>query len=127
MACSSLNYLCIPGVVLPWCVRSLSRLRGCIVPGCAPNGLWSGGISVYLLSLRLYLVGVRLSQVKHALDETKVVCVRCKSKARCNISIYVCRVLRICSPVSGPGCAFLGCAADGTKCVRALRVFADFG
>ena len=103
------------------CVGLDAQSRVVLLPG-----LWSCMFCVYLLSLRLYLVGVRLHQVVCALD----VC--CPSIGLCAFDInrtemrsrYIlfC-VVRLCCPVRGPRRAVPGCAPAGTMCAR--RVLAE--
>ena len=79
--------------------------------------LWPCWLCVLLLSPWFYLLGVRLPP--------QVVCVRRKSNSRWNLGTYLCRALRLCCPVCGPGCEVPGCAPAGTIFVLALRVLAE--
>ena len=126
---ATLDYLCITGVVLPWRVRTLHWLRGCVVSVCAPTG------TTVTLVLRVLseptVVPVRRAIAsgyicdQRVLAEPKVVCVRRKSNPRYDLGIYFCCVLWLGCHVRGPGCAILGCAPTGSMVVLAMRVFAE--
>ena len=59
---------------------------------------------------------------RRVLAEPKAVCAKRKSNPKYDLRIYFCRVLPLCCPVRGRGCAVTSCAPAGTMIVLALRV-----
>ena len=89
----SLNYLCVTGIVLPWWVRTLPRLSGCAVPGCALAGAMVER-ALHVLAKPMVVPARReiasgRTRARRVLAEPKVVCARRKSNLSCIFSMYV--------------------------------------
>ena len=107
---ASLNYLFIIGVVLPWRVRTLPWLRGCVVSGCAPAGTTVALVVCVLANPAVLPVQRSIASgyifARRVLAEPRVVCVRLKPNPLC------------CPAVRGSICEVSDCDPAGTMCAR---------